>query len=90
MFESHKFVLFRKYFHLGLTWTSNAIGGSSYNEPETKILLEDSITIGGKTLRDTLAALGHAKAFDYMFTLLQQKSLSEKNILALHGILHYC
>ena len=87
LFEGHKFVLFRKYYRLALTWTSNAIEGSSYNESETKILLEDGITIGGKTLRDTFATLGHAKAFDYMFTLLQQKTLSEKDILAMHGMM---
>ena len=86
-FEGRKLMLLRKYYRLGLTWTSNAIEGSSYNESETKILLEDGITIGGKNLRDTFAALGHAKAFDYMFSLLQQKGLSEKDILAMHGML---
>lgn len=77
----------RKYYRLGLTWTSNAIEGSSYTESETKILLEDGITVAGKTLRETMAALGHAKAYDYMFTLIGKKGVSEQDILAMHGML---
>ena len=86
-YEGDMLVLLRKYYRLGLTWTSNAIEGSSYTESETKILLEDGITIGGKSLRDTFAALGHAKAYDYMFSLLGREGLSEQDILTMHGMM---
>ena len=72
-YEGDRLVQLRKYYRLGLTWTSNAIEGSSYTESETKILLEDGITVAGKTVRETMAALGHAKAYDYMFTLIGKK-----------------
>ena len=75
-YEGDRLVQLRKYYRLGLTWTSNAIEGSSYTESETKILLEDGITVAGKTLRETMAALGHAKAYDYMFTLIGKKGVS--------------
>ena len=53
-YEGDRLVQLRKYYRLGLTWTSNAIEGSSYTESETKILLEDGITVAGKTLRETI------------------------------------
>lgn len=87
-YEGDMLVQLRKYYRLGLTWTSNAIEGSSYTESETKILLEDGITVGGKSLRDTFAALGHAKAYDYIFTLLGHKGITEKDILTMHGMMN--
>ena len=86
-YEGGMLVQLRKYYRLGLTWTSNAIEGSSYTESETKILLEDGITVGGKSLRDTFAALGHARAYDYMFTLLERAGITEEDILAMHGMM---
>ncbi len=86
-FEGDMLVQLRKYYRLGLTWTSNAIEGSSYTESETKILLEDGITVAGKTLQETMAALGHAKAYDYMFSLMKKKGLTEQDILTMHGML---
>lgn len=80
-------VQLRKYYRLGLTWTSNALEGSSYTESETKILLEDGITVAGKTLHETMATLGHAKAYDYMFTLLANKGITEQDIKTMHGVL---
>jgi len=31
-----------------LTWSSNALEGNTYTESETKVLLEDGLTVGGK------------------------------------------
>lgn len=86
-YEGDMLVRLRKYYRLGLTWTSNAIEGSSYTESETKILLEDGITVGGKSLWETFAALGHAKAYDHMFSLRGKKELSEQDIVIMHGML---
>jgi Fic family protein len=86
-YEGDMLAQLRKYYRLGLTWTSNAIEGSSYTESETKILLEDGITVAGKTLRETLAALGHARAYDYMFTLMGNKGITEQDILTMHKLL---
>lgn len=86
-FEGDMLVQLRKYYRLGLTWTSNAIEGSSYTESETKILLEDGITVAGKTLQETMSALGHAKASDYMFGLMGKNALTEHDMLAMHGML---
>jgi len=51
---------------VGLTWSSNALEGSSLTESETKVLLEEGLTVGGKPIRDYYEATGHAKAYDAM------------------------
>ena len=37
----------RDYYKIGLTWSSNALEGNSLTETETKVLLEDGLTVGG-------------------------------------------
>jgi len=86
-FESPLLEQIKAYYRVSLTYTSNAIEGYAYSEPETKVLLEDGLTAGGKSLRDALAVVGHAKACDYMFTLLQNSFLANHDILSMHGML---
>ena len=57
------------YFRIELTYTSNALEGNSLTLSETKSLLEDGITVGGKPIRDCYETTGHARAYDYMLTL---------------------
>ena len=42
------------------------------------------LTVGGKPLRDTFEALGHAEAYDFMFTLLRKREISESDALTMH------
>lgn len=51
----------RNGYRIGLTWTSNALEGNSLTEAETKMLIENGITIGGKSVCDTLEAVGHPR-----------------------------
>lgn len=78
----------RSYYRVGLTWTSNSLEGNSLTESETKVLIEDGITIGGKPLRDTLEAVGHAVAYDYMFTLIHNRAIAEQDICQLHKLFY--
>jgi len=50
----------KEYFRIGLTYSSNALEGNSLTETETKIVIEDGITIGGKPLKDHFEAIGHS------------------------------
>jgi Fic family protein len=77
----------RAFFRIGAVWSSNAIEGFTYTEMETKILLEDGLTAGGKPLRDALAVIGQAEAYDHMFTLLRRRDLSEVDALRFHALL---
>lgn len=76
----------KEYFRIGLTYTSNALDGNSLTEIETKIILEDGLTAGGKSLRDHLEVLGHSQAYDLMWQLAGKKSFSESDILSLHHL----
>lgn len=78
----------RQYYRIGLTWSSNALEGNTLTESETKVLLEDGLTVGGKPLRDTYEAMGHAKAYDFMFTLLRGRMVTEENIRYLHYLFY--
>ena len=53
----------KEYYRVGLTYTSNALEGNSLTETETKVVLEDGITIGGKPIKDYYEALGHSEAY---------------------------
>jgi Fic family protein len=53
---------------------------------ETKVLLEDGLTVGGKPLRDMLEAVGHSLAYDYMFGLLAERRITVKDIQSLHHL----
>lgn len=64
------------YYRIGMTYSSNALEGNSLTLSETKVLLEDGITVGGKPIRDCYEATGHARAYDYMLTLARSGSLS--------------
>ena len=56
----------KDYFAIGLTYSSNALEGNSLTISETKVILEDGLTVGGKPLKDILEAVGHKKAYDFM------------------------
>lgn len=55
------------------TYHSNAIEGNTLTLPETKLVLEEGLTIGGKSLREHLEASNNAKAFDRMEELAKKK-----------------
>ena len=53
-----------EYFKIGLTYTSNALEGNSLTLTETKVLLEDGLTVGGKPIRDCFGSHQHGKAYE--------------------------
>ncbi|MDR0380973.1 MAG: Fic family protein [Oscillospiraceae bacterium] len=87
-FEGEMLRQLKAYYRVGLTWTSNALEGNSLTEVETKVLLEDGLTVGGKPLRDTFEALGHAEAYDFMFTLLRNRRIDECDALTMHRMFY--
>ncbi len=74
------------YYKIGVTYSSNALEGNSLTLSETKVLLEDGITVGGKPIRDCYEATGHARAYDYMLELARSTdfTFSEDGIKRLH------
>jgi Fic family protein len=80
--------LLKNYYLIGLTYTSNSLEGNSLTESETKVVIEEGLTIGGKPLRDHLEAQGHARAYEYMFSLVSKKGISVKDIKKLHKLFY--
>ncbi len=87
--DAHLLKQLREYFRIGVTYSSNALEGNSLTETETKIVIEDGITIGGKPLKDHLEALGHSEAYDLLFRLAKQQEITEANVKELHRLFYY-
>ncbi len=87
-FEGEMLKQIKDFYRVGLTWTSNALEGNSLTESETKVLIEDGLAVGGRPLRDMFEAVDHAKAYDFMFTLLENKEIRERDILYLHKLFY--
>lgn len=87
-FEGNSLKQLREYYRIGLTWTSNALEGNTFTETETKILLEDGITVGGKPLHDVYEAIGHSRAYDYIFKLIQQRNFTLDDIKKIHFLFY--
>ncbi len=79
----------KEYYRIGLTYSSNAIEGNSLTESETKVVIEDGITIGGKPLKDHYEAVGHSEAFDLLYKLSKGSDITERDILQLHKLFYY-
>ena len=87
-FEETTLKSLKAYYKIGLTFSSNALEGNSLTESETKVVIEDGLTIGGKPLRDIYEATGHAKAYDYIYDIVNNKSLKSEDILELHRLFY--
>ena len=78
----------RDVYRLEWTYHSNAIEGNTLSMLETKMVLEEGLTIGGKTLREHFEAINHAEAIDYVEEIIsRQTPLSEKVIKDVHSLI---
>lgn len=87
--DSYEVKQLKEYFRIGLTYSSNALEGNSLTESETKVVLEDGITIGGKPLKDHFEAIGHSEAFDLLYKLADNREITEDDIFGLHRLFYY-
>ena len=69
--------------------SSNALEGNSLTESETKVIIEDGLTIGGKTIREHSEVLGHSDAYSFLNTLIKNSMITESNILELHRLFYF-
>ena len=88
-FSVHVTTQLREYFRIGLTYASNALEGNSLTESETKIVIEDGITVAGKPLRHHLEALGHSNAYDFLLSIANGATITEDQILELHRLFYF-
>lgn len=79
----------KQYFDVELTYNSNAIEGNTLTITETKVILEDGITIGkGKTLKEHLEVINHKEAIDYIEDIVNKNIDIDQNVIKdLHYII---
>lgn len=69
------------------TYHSNAIEGNTLTLQETKLVVQEGITIGGKSLKEHLEATGNAMAFERIEELSKtRKKIDLVTVLELHEI----
>ena len=69
------------------TYHSNAIEGNTLTLKETRLILEQGVTIGGKSLREHLEATNNARAYDWIWgTAKPGLRVNHRTIQALHEI----
>lgn len=69
------------------TYNSNSIEGNTLSLRETQMVLQEGITIKGKSLREHFEAKNHETAIDYLYSLLNDRyELTSHDVLSLHGL----
>ena len=70
------------------TYDSNAIEGSTLTLNETRLVLEEGLTIGEKPLHDSLSAKNHPGAIEFIEEVIYENTpLTEEAILRLHELI---
>lgn len=78
----------QEYYRIGLTYSSNALEGNTLDLAETKVILEDGLTISGKPMKDHLETLGHSDAFFEFLNIAKKNVISENDIKYLHELFY--
>lgn len=74
---------------LSIEWTynSNSIEGNTLSLRETQMVLQDGITVKGKSLREHFEAKNHEHAINYLYQIISDDYvLRSIDILSLHGL----
>lgn len=76
------------WFKVELTYTSNALEGNTLTRRETSLVVNEGLTVAGKSLVEHLEAKNHALALDWVFQRKdKKKAILAKDIFYLHGTL---
>lgn len=77
----------RDEFLVEFTYNTNAIEGSTLTLDETALIINEVVTIGGKTHREHLEVIGHKEAFLYVMELVNENvPMSERIIKDIHSM----
>ncbi len=69
------------------TYNSNSIEGNTLTLRETQMVLQEGITVKGKSLREHFEAKNHEKAIEYLYSLVNENyTLRSIDILSLHEL----
>lgn len=74
------------------TYESNRIEGNTLTLQETALVVNEGVTIAGKSMREHLEAINHSEAIDYIKDFarseleINERTIKEIHALVLHGI----
>lgn len=71
-------------FRLYHTYHSNAIEGNTLTLSETKLVIEEGITVGGKSLNEYLEARNTSRAYDLIEGLTKEKEINHTILQQIH------
>lgn len=77
----------KRIYDVDLTYNSNAIEGSTMTFNETKLVLNEGITIGGKRLNEHLEIINHKEAIDFIEEISNQQGISLRDIRNIHYLI---
>jgi Fic family protein len=79
----------REWFRIWFIHHSNAIEGNTLSLQEVKIVLEEGITIGGKTVRELQETMNHGEIMTMLHDFFDKKpiKITESQVLKLHTVL---
>ena len=73
---------------LEYTFESNRIEGNTLTLKETNLVINEGLTISGKSMREHLEAINHQEAIHYIKHLVDKKTeLNERELLSIHNLI---
>lgn len=78
----------QEYFNVAYTYDSNKIEGNTLTLQETHLVVNEGITIGGKSMREHLEAINHQDAIGFIREMaLGKEDISPRNVLDMHQLI---
>jgi len=77
-----------EFFKINYTFESNRIEGNTLTMQETHLVVNEGITIGGKSMREHLEAINHAEAIDFVKDIVLRKvDFNERMLKEVHHLI---
>ena len=84
-FDSYKIV---RALELEYTFESNRIEGNTMTLRETDLVINEGLTVSGKSMREHLEVINHQEAIDYIHHLMGKNALlNEREVLSVHDLI---
>jgi len=65
-------------------YNSNAIEGNTLSEGDTSFIIEHGLTVQGKSLLEHNQVVGHLKAIDLIYAILEKDTIEQEDLFLLH------
>ena len=85
-FNNEQLSRIKRIFDVDLTYNSNAIEGSTMTFNETKLVINEGLTISGKKLNEHLEIINHKYAIDFIEELSKNQVITLRDIKDIHGL----